>query len=325
MDIAARNDEVRLSQGESFTERLLFVGIGLVCCVFSIPHFVADAQNGRLPLVAMAVLLVGCVILAGAIFRRNIVWIISPDGILIGEQRPFGRLNSRMIKREEITQMHLRQDDRLANFHLAFTTASGDTLTSPPLPDVTHVHDTTVRVARLLALPEPASADNPLDAVNPEMRLGKPIKLKTGEGNRLLIVLLASVLSIPFAYALWHGELSALGAAVWTLGLIVAAVLFRYAHRMSGTYWIIRGNEIQVERLSLSGKPEAETIGAGDVSAIDIQNSSDGGNPHVIIIRLRDDRRIRSPELASKSQALAVRGEIVRRLNIAPDAAKPAG
>ena len=49
-----------------------------------------------------------------------------------------------------------------------------------------------------------------------------------------------------------------------------------------------------------------------------------GGNPHVIIIRLRDHRRIRSPELASKSQALAVRGEIVRRLNIAPDAAKPA-
>jgi hypothetical protein len=325
MDTSASSDEVRLRKGESFKERLILAGVGLACCLLAIPDFVAAARSDRLPLGAIAALLIGCLLLAGAIFRRNVVWIITPDGILIGEQSPFGRLRSRMVRSEEISQMHLRKDDsHRAEFRLAFTIGSGDKLTSPPLPDVTQVYDTTVRVARLLALPEPGPADNPLDAVNPEIRLGKPVKPKTGEGSRLLIVLLACVLSVPFAYALWRSELSVLGATVWTLGIILAVVLFRYADRMSGTHWIIGGYEIRVERLSLKGKPEMETIGGGDVEAIDVQSDGES-DQHVIIIRLRDDRKIRSPGLASKNQAEALRGEIVRRLNISPGTTKPTG
>lgn len=231
MDTAANSDEVRLRKGESFNERLMIAGFGLACCLFAIPDFGSATQSGRLPLGGVVALLFGCLLIAGAIFKRNVVWIITPDGILIGEQSPFGRLRRQVIATEKISQMHLRKDDGArAEFRLAFTTVSGDTLTSPPLPDVTQVYDVTVRVARLLALPEPTSVNNPLDAFNPEIFLGQPIRPKTGEEYRLLIVLLACVLSIPFAYALWRGELSALGAAAWTLGIILAAVLFKYAH-----------------------------------------------------------------------------------------------
>src|SRR5438552_2810574 len=81
-----------------------------------------------------------------------------------------------------------------------------------------------------LATPEPV--DNPLDSTNTDIRLGKPAELKTRSGDRGLVVLVAGLMSIPFIVALWNGELSGLGAIVWALGLIVAAVVFRYAHRM---------------------------------------------------------------------------------------------
>jgi hypothetical protein len=115
--------------------------------------------------------------------------------------------------------------------------------------------------------------------------------------------------------------LSALGVTVWTLGLIVAAVLFRYAHRMSGTYWIIGDREIRLERLSLNGESETEAIGGRDVEAIEIESDVESDR-HVILIRLGDGRKIRSPELAGKNQAQALHGEIVRRLNISGSPAR---
>lgn len=76
----------------------------------------------------------------------------------------------------------------------------------------------------------------------------------------------------------------------------------------------------------MNGKSETETIGSSDVKAIDIRSNGDGdGDPHVIIIRLSDDRKIRSPELANRNQAQALRGVIARRLGIPQDVAKPAG
>lgn len=74
----------------------------------------------------------------------------------------------------------------------------------------------------------------------------------------------------------------------------------------------------------MNGKSETETIGSSDVKAIDIRSDGDG-DPHVIIIRLSDDRKIRSPELANRNQAQALRGVIARRLGIPQDVAKPAG
>jgi hypothetical protein len=134
-------------------------------------------------------------------------------------------------------------------------------------------------------------------------------------------VLLACVLSFPFVHALWNSQLSILGAIVWSLGAIVAAILFRYAPRLGGSYWIIRDDGIRVERLSLNNAVEVQTVGGRDVEAIDIEEGSDD-NSGVITIRLHDGIKIRSPRLSSKDAAHAMRGEIVRRLRLDPSVAR---
>jgi hypothetical protein len=284
--------------------------------LFALPGL-TDLTNGLWPGVgAVFALLFGCLLLGGAVLEPNVVWIITPGEILIGEQRPFGRLHRRLIRNYETSEMHLRRNaGRAIEFCLVVETKSGKALTSPPFSDVTQVHETAVRIARLLQLPDPEPADNPLDTINAEIRLGDPVNPKRGQGRRILIVLLACVLSFPFIHALWNGELSAIGVIVWSLGLIVAAVLFRYVHRMSDTFWIIHNGEIRIERLSLNGSAEVDTIGSGDVEAIDVEGRGDD-DYYVIAIRLRTGRKVRSPALAGKDQISALRAEISRRLGL---------
>jgi len=315
MRISASEHEVRLRKGTSLNERLIGGGFAALLCLAGIPGLVALA-NGEWPgIVTPIVLLLGCGMLGASLLDRNIVWIITPDGILIGEQRPFGRLHSRSIRSDEILEMHLRKDR--VTFSIAFTIGAEEVVTSPPLPDVTQVRETTVRIARLLRLPDPEPTDNPLDAINAEIRLGEPVHPRRGRGHRAFVVLLACVLSFPFVHALWNGQLSALGITVWSLGAIAAVLLFRYAPRMDGSYWIIRDGGIRVERLSLNNAVEVHTIGGHDVEATGIENGSDD-NSYVIAIRLHTGIKIRSPGLASKDQARALRGEIIRRLGLNP-------
>lgn len=239
MDTAANENEVRLREGMSLDERLVLAGVAVFLCLLAIPGLV-DLADGKWP-VALLALLFGYSLLGGAV-GRNVVWIITPEGILIGEQRPFRPLHRRLIRTDDILEMHLRANP--TSFSIAFKIGSEDVVTSPPLPDVTQMHETTVRIARLLQLPDPQPAENPFDAINAEIRLGEPVHPRRGRGHRVLIVLLACVLSFPFVHALWNGQLSAPGIIVWSLGAIVAVALFRYAPRMSGTYWIIRDGGI---------------------------------------------------------------------------------
>lgn len=311
MDTAASKDEVRLREGASLKERLIPAGFAVVLCLVAL-------ANGQWPgIVAILALLIGCLLLGGAFLARNVVWIITLDGILIGEQRPFGRLHRRLITSDEISEMHIRKDSaNPTRFSLAFKVEAGNVLTSPPLPDVTQVHETTVQIARLLALPDPEPAENPLDAINAEIRLGEPVDPRRSRGHKILIVVLACVLSFPFVYALWNGELTALGLAVWSLGVIAAVVLFRYAYRMSSPFWIIQDRGIRVERLSLKGTLEVDTIGGGDVETIDVESRGPEEGFYVIAIKLRSGKKIRSPSVTGKDQTGALRAEIVRRLGL---------
>jgi len=217
--------------------------------------------------------------------------------------------------------MRLRRNSgRSIEFSLVFETASGDLLTSPPLPDVTQVHETALRISRLLRLPDPEPAENPLDAVNAGIRLGKPSNPKRVRTYKILVVLLACALSVPFIHALWYDKLSPFGIAVWSLGAIVAFVLLRYLHRMSAC-WIVHDGAIRIEWLSLKGTTEVETIGGHDVEAIDVESGGRKDSLYVITIRLRTGTRIRSPALAGKDQARAVQAEIIRRLGLNPGSA----
>ncbi|SDO39358.1 hypothetical protein [Afipia sp. GAS231] len=314
MDAPVNRNEIRLTKGKSLRDRLVLAGFAGLICLFSIPDLVA-VTHGQWPGIGgIVALLFGCALLGAVILERHVVWIITPGEILIDEQRPSGPLHRRLIRSDEISEMHLQKHD-IPSFLLAFKLHSGDILTSPPIPDVTRVHEIGSSIARLLALPDLDPAENPLDASNAAIRLGQPVESRRGAGHRVLIVLLTLVLSFPFVHALWNGELSALGIGVWSLGLIVAAVLFRYAYRMAGTFWIVRDGEIRVERLSLWGEPEAETLRGSDVETITVESGYTEDNRHVVAVRLRNGKKIRSPELAGRDEAEALRAEIARRLS----------
>ena len=312
----AGEDEVRLRKGTSLNERLVLAGISVILCLIALPGLAHLANDQWLGIAALFALLFGCLLLGAALFDRNVVWIVTPGEILIGEQRPFGKVRRRLIRYDEISGMRLRKSiGKSVEFTLVFETEAKDTLTSPPLPDVTQVQRTTLQVARLLQLPAPALIENPLDAANARIRLGKPIGSRRVRAYRALIVLLACSLSLPFAYALWSGKLSALGIAVWSLGAIMAFVLIRYLRRTTA-FWIVYDGAIRFERLSLKGTTETDTVGADEVERIDIESGGRRGTHYVIAIRLRSGKKIRSPVLVGKDQTRAVKAEIVRRLGL---------
>jgi hypothetical protein len=166
----------------SLNERLMATGFAVLLCLSAIPDLVVLAGGQWPGIVAPITLLIGCGMLGGAILVRDTVWIATPDGILIGKQRPFGRLHSKLIRSDEISEMHLRKDSaNPTKFSIALKIGSEEVVISPPLPDVTQVHETTARIARLLQLPDPEPAENRFDAINAEIRLGEPVHPRRGE------------------------------------------------------------------------------------------------------------------------------------------------
>ena len=317
MNTAGEN-EVRLRKGTSLNERLVLAGIAVILCLIALPGLAHLANDQWLGIAALFALLFGCLLLGAALFDRNVVWIITPGEILIGEQRPFGKLHRRLIKDDELSGMRLRKSiGKSVEFTLVFETGSKDSFTSPPLPDVTQVQKTTLQVARLLQLPAPKLAENPLDAANARIRLGKPVSSKRVRAYRALVVLIACSLSLPFIYALWSGKLAALGIAVWSLGAIMAFVLIRYLYRTSA-FWIVHDGAIRFERLSLKGMTETDTVGGDDIERVDVESGGRRGSHYVIAIRLRTGKKIRSPVLVGKDQTQAVQAEIIRRLRLNP-------
>jgi hypothetical protein len=318
MDTAANENEVRLRKGTSLNERLVLAGIAVILCLIALPGLAHLANDHWLGIAALFALLFGCLLLGAALLDRNVVWIITPGEILIGEQRPFGKLHRKLIRDDELSGMRLRKSiGKSVEFTLVFEIESTETLTSPPLPDITQVQKTTLQIARLLQLPAPELAENPLDAANARIRLGKPVSSKRVWAYRALVALLACSLSLPFIYALWSGKLSALGIAVWSLGAIMAFLLIRYLYRTSA-FWIVHDGAIRFERLSLKGTTEMDTVGGDDVERIDVESGGRRGSHYVIAIRLRTGKKIRSPVLVGKDQTRAVKAEIVRRLGFSP-------
>lgn len=316
MDAAAHENEVRLRKGTSLNERLVLAGIAVVVCLIALPGLDHLANGQWLGIAALFALLFGCLLLVAALFDRNIVWIVTPGEILIGEQRPFGKLYRRAIRDDELSAMRIRRSiGKSIEFTLVFETGSGDTLTSPPLPDITQVQRTTALVARLLQLPTPELAENPLDAANARIRLGKPVSSRRLLAYRALAALLACSLALPVIFAWWSGQWSTLIVAVWAFGSIVAFVLTRHLYRASGC-WIVSDGALAIERLSLRGTVEVLAVAGDDVVNIDIESGGRRGTHYVLAVRLRSGRKVRSPVLVGKEQTRAVQAEIMRRLRL---------
>src|SRR5207253_1310149 len=120
--------------------------------------------------ISVLALLVGAAFVGAVMLAPAVVWIITPEEILIGQQRPFGRLRTRIVAKGDIAGLQVqRSKTSKTRFNLAFTLASGERLTSPPISDVTHVRETVARIAAQLGVPNVEAPVNPLDASNSEM------------------------------------------------------------------------------------------------------------------------------------------------------------
>ena len=210
MDAVANPNEVRLRKGSSLRERLVRAGVAVLYADSrSRP---AHLAGGRHWLLAFWAVLLGLFLVGVAGLERNVVWIITRGGILIGEQRPLGKVHKRMIGDADIADV-LRKNkfSYPASFSLACRLASGDVLISPPLPDITRVNKSAATIAGLLGFPDAAPVDNPLDAGNAEITLGSPVSPDFGRVHTILTVLVLAGLCTPFIIAFWIGKLSALG------------------------------------------------------------------------------------------------------------------
>ena len=322
MDAAANPDEVRLRKGSSLRERFVQAGSGAAILLIIVPGLITWASGGRPFIPALWVVPLGLFLIGVAAFERNVAWIITQHGILIGEQRPLGRVRKRMIDLHDIAEVRVRKNrfSYPASFSLACRLASGDILISPPLPDITRVNETAAIVAGLLGLPDAAPIDNPLEAGNAEIILGSPVNPELGRVIRVAAPIVAGLCALPFLIAFWIGEWEMALGLLLPLGFLAAFALYRYARRLAGACWIIRQGEIRIERIALSGKPSTETIRAGDVAAIEVDEPDSKDRTRTISIRMQTGQTFCSPTRYDENAARAVRAEIIRRLNASADA-----
>jgi hypothetical protein len=323
MDDATTSTDIRLREGASIAQRLVMSGFAAaVALCFTPGLFTHDTLE---VIVSVAALLVGAAFVVGIMLAPAVVWIITPNEILIGQQRPFGKLRIRVVAKDDIRGLQVPGSKRAkARFQLAFTLALGERLTSPPISDVTHVRDTVARIAAQFDVPDVESPVNPLDASNPEMRLGEPLEAFSARDIRIVALIAVALSAVPYAYKLWRGwPPSHVDILLLPLGAIAAFAVYRYANLVTGAFWIIRESDIRVERLWGDGTPRADHIEGYDVKTITVDRRGRSEDEHCIVtIRLRSGRRFRSPRIGSRIEARAVGTEIVRRLGIAQESNK---
>jgi hypothetical protein len=313
---ASRTD-IRLREGSSIAQRLVTSAFAAaVALCFTPGLFTHDAMEVAISVLA---LLVGASFVAGIMLAPAVVWIINDKEILIGRQRPFGRLHTRVVPKGEIAGLQVPGSRRgKARFQLAFTLVSGERLTSPPIADVTHVREIVARVAAQFGLGNVATPENPLDASNEEMQLGEPPEPFAKRDIRIVALIAVALCALPYAYRLWRGlPPGPLDIALLPLGVIAALAVYRYANLVTGAFWIIGARDIRIERLWGDGSLRADHIAGPDVKSISVERRGRSEDEHcIVVLRLHSGKRFRSPRIGSRSEASAVMAEIVRRLGV---------
>ena len=317
------SNDIRLREGSSIAQRLVVGGsAAAVALCFTPGLFTHDVLEVIISVVA---LLAGAAFVSVVMVTPAVVWIITPDEILIGRQRPFGKLQARVVAKDEITGLQVPGSKTAkTRFQLAFTLASGERLISPPLSDVTHVHETVARIAAQFDVSDVEAPVNPLDASNPEMRLGEPVEPFSQRDIRIAALIAVALSITPYAYKLWRGlPPNWIDFMLLPLGVIAAFGVTRFANLVTGAFWIIRASDIRVERLWGNGQPRADHIEGHDVKTITVERRGRSEDEHcIVVIRLHSGRRFRSPRIGSRNEARAVAAEIVRRLGIGAEASQ---
>ncbi len=322
MDDATTTD-IRLREGSSIAQRLIVAGCAAAVALCFTPglltHDILEI------IISVVALLVGAGFVVGIMVAPAVVWIITPNEILIGRQSPFGKLRTRIVAKDDVTALQVPGSKRVkARFQLVFTLASGERLTSPPIADVTHVRDTVARIAAQFEVPNVAEPVNPLDASNPEMQLGEPLEPFPARDIRIVSLIAVALSALPYAYKLWRGwPPSHVDILLLPLGVLAAFAVHRYANLLTGAFWVIRQADIRVERLWGDGSLRTDHIEGRDVKTITVERRGRSEDEHcIVVIRLHSGRRFRSPRIGSRLEARAVGTEIVRRLGIGAESNK---
>ncbi|PDT82289.1 hypothetical protein CO669_34560 [Bradyrhizobium sp. Y36] len=317
MDDATTSTDIRLREGSSIAQRLVMSAFAAaVALCFTPGLFTHDTLEIVISVVA---LLVGAGFVVGIMLAPAVVWIITANEILIGRQSPFGKLRTRIVAKDDIAALQVPGSKRVkARFQLVFTLTSGERLTSPPISDVTHVHDTVARIAAQFEVPNVEEPVNPLDASNPEMHLGEPLEAFPVRDIRIVALIAIALSAVPYATKLWRGwPPSHVDILLLPLGALAAFAVYRYANLVTGAFWVIRPSDIRVERLWGDGTPRTDHIEGPDVKTITVDRRGRSEDEHCIVtIRTRSGQRFRSPRIGSRVEARAVGTEIVRRLGI---------
>ena len=174
-------------------------------------------------------------------------------------------------------------------------------------------------------VPDVEAPVNPLDASNPEMRLGEPLEPFSQRDIRIVALIAVALCAVPYAYRLWRGLPPAMvDYMLLPLGAIAAFGVYRFANLVTGAFWIIREGDIRVERLWGNGTPRADHIEGHE-------RESDHGRPPRPVrgralhrgdpVAVRTDG-FAAPASARAIEARAVGAEIVRRLGIGAEASQ---
>jgi len=178
MDAAANPDEVRLRKGSSLRERFVQAGSGAAILLIIVPGLLTWASGGRPFIPALWVVPLGLFLSGVAALECNVAWIITQDGILIGEQRPLGQVHKRMISHHDIAEVRVRKNrfSYPASFSLVCRLASGDVLISPPLPDTSTKPPQWLRDCSVVPMPHPSTTHSrPATPRSPLARRSAPI------------------------------------------------------------------------------------------------------------------------------------------------------
>lgn len=307
MDDTTTEEAIDLRACLSREDRRLWTGFAAAILIIGLIVF-ARGHYGF----AVFLLLMGSLILYNGLCRSNVVWIIANRQILITEQRPRRRPRTRIVTSDDISYLHVR------NFRLAFKLASGEILTAPPITDL---DESRARIARKLRLRDVEPAAKARDAADTEIHLGSPVSIAQGQANRLIALILAGLLSVPYLFKIWTGEpLAVAEILLIPIGLTFVVTRFIYAYRLCGTFWIIRQGEIRIEWIALNGRPGADTIKGSDIASVSIGPPSGGWDSEnrqcALHIRSHSGQELRSPEIGDENAGLAMLPDIARRLGV---------
>jgi len=117
---------------------------------------------------------------------------------------------------------------------------------------------------------------------------------------------------IGFAHDVTVGNIGKLAAIGLLCGFLIYHTLFD-----SDLGWIIRTNEIQINKAWINGKRRTEVVHFSEIVNVTTirESNSDGPDRFFIQVALASGRKLKSPSLASMQRANDVKAELEKRVN----------